>query len=49
MKKIFSKLEKQNDEKLPATANFTGKHFQINKHGVTVEDTLAEGECKELS
>jgi hypothetical protein len=48
MKKIFSKLEKQNEEKLP-TANFTGKHFQINKHGVTVEETLAEGECKDLS
>lgn len=42
MKKIFSKLENKNEEKLPST-NFTGKHFQINKHSVVVEEILAEG------
>ena len=43
MKKIFSKLENnKNEDKLPST-NFTGKHFQINKHSVVVEEILAEG------
>lgn len=45
MKKIFSKLENKNDEKIPSNyvTNYTGKVFQINKHSVTVEEILAEG------
>lgn len=43
MKKIFSKLENKNEEKIAST-NFTGKVFQINKHSVVVEEILAEGE-----
>lgn len=47
MKKIFSKLENKNEEKLPSISgnftNFTGKQFQINKHTVVVEEILAEG------
>lgn len=45
MKKIFSKLENKNEEKLPSGnfTNFTGKQFQINKHTVVVEEILAEG------
>ncbi|CRK87713.1 CLUMA_CG001503, isoform A [Clunio marinus] len=42
MKKIFSKLENKNDEKVTSTS-FTGKVFQINKHSVVVEEILAEG------
>lgn len=45
MKKIFSKLENKNEEKLASTfvTNYTGKVFQINKHSVVVEEILAEG------
>lgn len=45
MKKIFSKLENKNEEKLPSNfvTNYTGKVFQINKHSVIVEETIAEG------
>ncbi|KAL7028400.1 hypothetical protein ACKWTF_005822 [Chironomus riparius] len=45
MKKIFSKLENKNEEKLPSNyvTNYTGKVFQINKHSVVVEEILAEG------
>lgn len=42
MKKIFSKLENNKNDEKPST-NFTGKHFQINKHSVVVEEILAEG------
>ena len=45
MKKIFSKLENKNDEKVASNfvMNYTGKVFQINKHSVVVEEILAEG------
>lgn len=45
MKKIFSKLENKNDEKIVSNfvTNYTGKVFQINKHSVVVEEILAEG------
>lgn len=47
MKKIFSKLENKNDEKIVSNfvTNYTGKVFQINKHSVVVEEILAEGLC----
>lgn len=50
MKKIFSKLENKNEEKLPSNyvTNYTGKVFQINKHSVVVEEILAEGEIHNL-
>lgn len=46
MKKIFSKLENKNDEKISSNfvTNYTGKVFVINKHNVVVEEVLAEGE-----
>lgn len=46
MKKIFSKLENKNDEKISSNfvASFTGKVFVINKNCVVVEEVLAEGE-----
>lgn len=45
MKKIFSKLENKNEEKVASNfvANYTGKSFQINRHCVVVEEILAEG------
>lgn len=45
MKKIFSKLENKNEEKVASSfvTNYTGKVFQINKHSVVVEEILAEG------
>lgn len=45
MKKIFSKLENKNEEKVASNfvTNYTGKVFQINKHSVVVEEVLAEG------
>lgn len=45
MKKIFSKLENKNDEKIVSNfvTNYTGKVFQINKLAVVVEEILAEG------
>lgn len=50
MKKIFSKLENKNEEKLPSGnfTNFTGKQFQINKHTVVVEEILAEGAYRSI-
>ena len=46
MKKIFSKLENKNEEKISSNfvTNYTGKVFVINKHCVVVEEVLAEGE-----
>lgn len=47
MKKIFSKLEKNNEESKSTSnfiTNYTGKVFQIGKHNVAVEEVLAEGE-----
>lgn len=51
MKKIFSKLENRNDEKIVSNfvTNYTGKVFQINKHSVVVEEILAEGARAEQS
>lgn len=48
MKKIFSKLENKNDEKISSNfvASYTGKVFVINKNCVVVEEVLAEGEIK---
>ena len=48
MKKIFSKLENKNDEKLSSNfvASYTGKVFVINKNCVVVEEVLAEGKIK---
>ncbi|CAO1400505.1 unnamed protein product, partial [Diamesa tonsa] len=45
MKKIFSKLENKNDEKISSNfvASYTGKVFVINKNCVVVEEVLAEG------
>lgn len=51
MKKIFSKLENKNEEKLQSNyvINYTGKTFQINKHNVVVEEVLAEGKEIQLN
>ena len=45
MKKIFSKLENKNEQKVASNfvTNYTGKVFQINKHSVVVDEILAEG------
>lgn len=46
MKKIFSKFENKNEEKVSTnfSSNFVGKVFVVGKVTVVVEDILAEGE-----